>query len=104
MTQKGVMVIDETLPLGIIANTAGILGDSIGAYVPEFVKVDVVDQSNYEHKGIVTILIPILKGNRDCMKELRSKLYEKTNEQIVTVNFSDLAQGCKNYTEYGHCR
>ena len=32
--EKCVMIIDESLPLGLIANTAAILGISLGAAIP----------------------------------------------------------------------
>lgn len=100
MEQKCVMVIDEALPLGIIANTAGILGATIGKIVPELIGEDVVDQSQQIHEGIVTIPIPILKGNRAIIQGLRTTLYQETYCSLRTVDFSDLAQRCKHYGEY----
>ncbi|MCI8576321.1 MAG: DUF2000 domain-containing protein [Lachnospiraceae bacterium] len=35
--EKCVMVIDESLPLGIIANTAAIMGITLGKQMPEVV-------------------------------------------------------------------
>ena len=35
--QKCVMVMDEDLPLGVIANTAGIMGITLGKHMPETV-------------------------------------------------------------------
>ena len=43
--EKCVMVIDESLPLGIIANTAAIMGITLGKKMPEVVGADVTDQS-----------------------------------------------------------
>lgn len=42
--KKCVMVIDESLPLGIIANTAAIMGITLGKKMPEVVGDDVTDQ------------------------------------------------------------
>ena len=44
-SEKCVMVIDESLPLGIIANTAAIMGITLGKKMPEVVGADVTDQS-----------------------------------------------------------
>lgn len=41
--EKCVMVIDENLPLGIIANTAAIMGITLGKKMPEVVGADVYD-------------------------------------------------------------
>ena len=38
--EKCVMVIDESLPLGIIANTAAIMGITLGKKMPEVVGAD----------------------------------------------------------------
>ena len=50
--EKCVMVIDENLPLGIIANTAAIMGITLGKKMPQVVGADVMDQSGNEHLGI----------------------------------------------------
>ena len=44
--EKCVMVIDENLPLGIIANTAAIMGITLGKQMPEFSDLTVVDFSD----------------------------------------------------------
>lgn len=41
--EKCVMVIDENLPLGLIANTAAIMGITLGRDMPEVVGADVTD-------------------------------------------------------------
>lgn len=43
-TEKCVLVIDEELPLGIIANSAAILGMTLGKRMPELVGTDVLDK------------------------------------------------------------
>ncbi|USF28474.1 hypothetical protein N510_003435 [Firmicutes bacterium ASF500] len=58
--EKCVMVIDESLPLGIIANTAAIMGITLGKKMPEVVGADVTDQSGNEHLGIIEFPVPIL--------------------------------------------
>lgn len=90
--EKCVMVIDEHLPLGIIANTAAIMGITLGKKMPEVVGADVTDKTGNEHLGIIEFPVPILKGNAESIKAIREKLYEP--------DFSDLAQGCKTYDEF----
>ena len=48
-----VMVIDENLPLGIIANTAAIMGITLGKQMPEVVGADVYDRTGNGHLGII---------------------------------------------------
>ena len=98
--EKCVMVIDENLPLGIIANTAAIMGITLGKKMPEVVGSDVVDKTGNEHLGIIEFPVPILKGNIDSIKAIREKLYEPDFSDLTVVDFSDLAQSCKTYDEF----
>ncbi|AKN30979.1 hypothetical protein Ccar_09020 [Clostridium carboxidivorans P7] len=97
---KCVIVINENLPLGIIANTASILSITLGKYVPELVGEDVVDASGKTHLGITTIPVPILKGNKEILRDLREKLYTTDFQDMVVVDFSDVAQSCNVYSQY----
>lgn len=99
---KCVMIIDENLPLGFVANTAAILGITLGKHVPELVGKDATDASGQSHLGIITIPVPILKGNKEILRELRKKLYNSDYEDIIVADFSDVAQGCNVYSEYLH--
>ena len=77
--EKCVMVIDEHLPLGIIANTAAIMGITLGKKMPEVVGADVTDKTGNDHLGIIEFPVP---------------------SDLTVVDFSDLAQGCKTYDEF----
>lgn len=98
--EKCVMVIDANLPLGIIANTAAILGITLGKKRPEAVGCDVCDQSGNVHLGIIEFPVPILKGSPEEIRQIREKLYQMEFQDLVVVDFSDLAQGCKTYDEF----
>lgn len=98
--EKCVMVVDEALPLGIIANTVAIMGITLGKKLPEVVGADVFDKSGNEHLGIIEFPVPILKGNPNIIRSIREKLYEPEFSDITVVDFSDLAQGCKTYDEF----
>ncbi len=97
---KCVIVADEEMPCGILANTAAILGISLGKQVPECVGQDVLDGSGHRHAGIISIPVPILKGNKDLLRDLRGRLFEEGNADLLVVDFSDVAQSCKLYSEY----
>ncbi len=98
--EKCVMVIDENLPLGIIANTAAIMGITLGKEMPEVVGANVSDQSGNEHLGIIAFPVPILKGTPEIIRKIREKLYQPDFQDLTVVDFSDLAQGCKTYDEF----
>lgn len=98
--EKCVMIIDENLPLGIIANTAAIMGITLGKEMPEVVGADVYDGTANRHLGIIEFPVPILKGNAHLIKTIREKLYEPDFSDLTVVDFSDLAQSCKTYAEF----
>lgn len=100
--EKCVIVVDENLPLGIIANTAAILGITMGMKMPDVVGNDVLDLEGNYHMGIIQFPVPILKGNTQTLKNLRTKLYQPQFAELTVVDFSDLAQGCKTYDEFTH--
>lgn len=98
--EKCVMIIDENLPLGIIANTAAIMGITMGKEMPEVVGQDVLDKSGRRHLGIIEFPVPILRGSAELIKAIREKLYEPEFSELSVVDFSDLAQSCKTYDEF----
>ncbi len=98
--EKCVMVLNEELPLGILANTAGIMGITLGKYIPETVGVTVLDKSQHPHLGIITTLVPILKTTQDKIKQIRQQLYLPDFKELIVVDFSDVAQSCNVYDEY----
>lgn len=98
--KKCVMILDENLPLGILANTAGIMGITLGKHVPETIGPDVVDKSGNGHLGIIGIPVPVLKADNERIKEIRRQLYQPEYADLVVVDFSDVAQSCNVYDEY----
>ena len=94
------VVYDEELPLRIIANTAAIMGITLGKAIPEVVVADVRDESGHTHLGIIEFPVPILRGSPESIKALREKLYEPDFQALTVVDFSDLAQSCKTYDEF----
>ncbi len=98
--EKCVMVIDESLPSGMIANAAAIMGITLGKQMPEVVGTDVYDGTGKEHLGIIEFPVPILKGDGELLKTIRERLYEPEFADVTVVDFSDLAQGCKTYGEF----
>ena len=98
--EKCVMILDESLPLGLIANTAAIMGITLGKQLPEVVGTDVADRSGNLHLGIIEFPVPILRGSPEIIKAVREKLYQPEFQELTVVDFSDLAQGCRTYEEF----
>lgn len=99
-TEKCVLVVDGSLPLGLIANTAAILGVTLGKNLPEAVGADVWDGSGVLHPGIIAFPVPILRGDAAALRALRQKLRTPPFSGLFAADFSDLAQGCRTYGEF----
>jgi hypothetical protein len=97
---KCVIVIDSNLPLGLLVNTAAVLSVTLGKMVEGIVGSDLADGSGKIHRGITIIPIPILKGTRDLLKDLCLQLHDEADEDVLVVDFCDVAQTSKTYDEY----
>ncbi len=97
---KCVILIDENLPLGLIANCASVLSLSLGKKVDGIIGYDLKDINNRTHLGITTIPIPILKSNKTQLKELREKLFDDKFNECIVVDFTNVAQKTKTYNDY----
>jgi len=91
---------DERLPLGAVANTAAILGITMGMKMPDVVGEDVRDAQGNAHTGIIQFPVPILRGDGETLKRLRARLFESAFAELTVVDFSELAQSCKTYGEF----
>lgn len=98
--EKCVMVLEEGLPVGVIANIAAILGITLGKELPEAVGEDAVDGSGGIHKGVIAFPVPILRGTPKQIREIRTRLAQTEFADVTCVDFSDLAQICMTYEEF----
>lgn len=98
--EKCVMILDENLPLGLIANTAAIMGITLGKRLPEVVGTDVADRTGNVHLGIIEFPVPVLRASCGTIKAVRERLYQPEFQELTVVDFSDLAQGCRTYDEF----
>ena len=98
---KLVMVINHDLPLGLVANTAAVLGISLSKiYQEDIVGGDIVDADGNLHLGITAQTIPILSASREQVKEIRETMFEPAFAEVAAIDFSEAAQRCLNYDQY----
>lgn len=97
---KIVIVINRSLPLGVIANASAVLAMSIGRKYPEIVGADALDKDGRVHLGITTKNIPILGLDAAALKTLREKLYELPPGEIDVVDFTVTALRGRDYAAY----
>ena len=98
-SKKCVIVIDQYLPVGVIANTAAVLSINLGKMIPEMVGHDHKDYAGNNHHGITTMAIPILKSSSTLLKELRQavKAYEP---DLTVIDLITATQTTKSYADY----
>lgn len=97
---KCAILIDEELPLGLIANTASVLSLTIGEKVKGLIGYDLQDNVGRTHAGITTLPIPILKSKKEALRALREKLYGEMYHECLIVDFTNVAQRTKTYDDY----
>ncbi|WP_293759851.1 DUF2000 domain-containing protein [uncultured Aquitalea sp.] len=99
MTQlKCVLVLDGTLPGGVIANTAAILALSLGRRHPELVGEDLPDAEGRERAGITRLALPVLKATPEQLSTLRQTLHAETGLTVVEV--TSATRTTRSYEEY----
>lgn len=98
--EKCVIVLDGSLPTGVAANTAAILGITIGQVRPDVVGGDVCDGGGQTHPGIICFPVPVLRGTPEILGEIRARLSAPAFSGLTAVDFTSLAQGCRTYEEY----
>ncbi|WP_257229710.1 DUF2000 domain-containing protein [Leuconostoc sp. DB-1] len=98
MKMKCVVIVDPELPIGLVANTASILGCSLGKAHPEINGEDTYDKNDQLYPGIVNIPIPILKADSNKINEIHRQANQY--EEIEVISFVDVAQQVNNYEEY----
>ena len=95
---KCVMVISESLPVGLAVNAAGVLAATLGRKVESLVGPDVVDGSGERHAGLVKIPIPVLKADEEAIRDVRSRA--SGVEGLLVVDVTQTAQSSRTYEEY----
>lgn len=96
---KCVIVIDQHLPVGIIANTAAVLSLSIGKMFPQLIGHDLKDNAGDHRHGITTVAIPILKSDESLLKIMRQALKEH-ELKLTVIDLISATQTTKSYADY----
>lgn len=97
---KCVMIFADDLPIGVIANTAAIMGASLGKADPEVVGITPTDKDGKEHSGLIQFPVPILKSDSETIREIRKKALETYGAEIDIIDFTDIAQKSMTYEEF----
>ena len=95
---KCVIILDENLPLGLLANASAVLAMTIGKRVDGIIGDDIVDGSGNNHLGITRSVLPILKTSSSNLMAICN--IAKKSGEITVVDFCDVAQRSRKYEDY----
>ena len=98
--EKCVIVVDEGMELGVIANVTAILSISLGKLRPDISGNDIIDAENHTHYGLIQVPVPVLKASADKVAEIRNRLFGEGFEDISCIDFTNVAQQSMNYIDY----
>ncbi len=95
---KIAVIVDKALPNGLAANTAAVLGISLGAMYPEIVRESAYDAAGNEYSGITSLVIPILSAKDHTIKNIVQRVQQ--DGDVTLIPFTKVAQRSKNYDAY----
>ena len=97
MSERCVIVVDESLPAGLAANAAAVLALTLGAREPELVGADFVDADAQPHPGLIPIGLPVLRAPRAELVEIRRLA---SLDGVSVVDFPAFGQQTTDYDEF----
>lgn len=97
---KCVMIIDDSLPAGVAANTAAALGVSLSGRIEGLVGESLIDGDGRFHEGLTNIPIPILALSKEELKEKHDRIKASGDPEILLIGFSETAQRSLDYKDY----
>lgn len=100
MEMKAVIVLQDSLPVGLKTNIAGVLGMSLGRYYPELVGDPVRTAAGRELPGITTIPIPILSTDETGLAAIFHATAGAAEGLDLVVPFGEAALSTKTYADY----
>lgn len=92
------IVADQTLGAGLVANATACLGAAVAAVFPGLVGEPVEDASGQVHPGLPWSGCAILGGDAAKVREIRAKAV--TKEGLFVVDMSKHAQASRSYDEF----
>jgi hypothetical protein len=75
-SDRCVIVLDRSLPIGQATNAAAVIAVTIGQRHPVLVGEQLVDASGFTHPGLIPIGIAVLAASREDLRDLRHKAIE----------------------------
>jgi len=97
---KCVLIIDNELSVGFIANVSSILSITLGSKIQGLIGPDVTDREGVVHQGLTRLPIPVLGTTSNNIRMIRQEFLIKKTDTSFLVDFSSFAQQARTYEEY----
>jgi Protein of unknown function (DUF2000) len=98
VTEKTVVIVDSSVPLGFLANAVAVASFSLGQAVPRLCGEETADADGNRYFGVIRIPLPILAATSERMLEIREAA--RRIDGIVAVDFTEQAQRPQTYEMY----
>jgi hypothetical protein len=95
---KAVIVLDPSLPLGLLTNAAAYLALTMGQRLPSLLGPDVVDGSGLVHQGTSALALPILSATAAKLADIHRAA--AAQPELLALSFTDAAQRTLTYADY----
>lgn len=99
-TNKCVIVLDKELPVGLLANTAAVVGMGLSHEAPEIMGRVLIDAAGVPHAAITTIPVPILGVDGNKLASIAASARISSGPSLLIVDVTDAAQSTKDYAAY----
>ncbi|RVV97735.1 DUF2000 domain-containing protein [Mesobaculum littorinae] len=96
MSQKPVLILDETLPTGLKANFAAVLGMSLGQLRPELVGANTTTKDGQVLGGITRVALPVLGASAADLP----RLFAAASDLPVRLAYMRAAFEARDYADY----
>ncbi len=99
-SKKCVLIIDQSLPTGVIANVSAVLAMSVGKEINGLVGEDILDKDGTLHRGLTQLPIPVLGATSLQISKIRQIVISETDNDTILFDFNNFAQQARTYHEY----
>ncbi len=95
---KVVMILNSDLGPGLAANTAAVLGISLGNSDPSIIGPDLYDRTRTLHPGITQQNVPVLTAGTQAMKTIFNR--GRQTKALEIIGFNTIAHQSRDYDTY----
>jgi hypothetical protein len=95
--ERVVLVLNETLPLGQMANAAVVLGLTLGAKFPQLLGADMKDADGQTHTGTYPAGLPVLRAAGFRINQIRD---QAESRGVVVCDFPTVGQTTTDYQQF----